>query len=255
MGAGTGGSSLFYLASLSHADVCLKRSLLLSKLREKKEESWGPGKSVNPQHQNLSPRPAYSPASRKPKARPIGLQARPRHFHSLRDVRRHFQQRFLLSQPLQPFRSRLHPARTLGPVSPPLAKQAPNSRFTARTLPRPRGLGNPCFVARFANGDAADVPNGGRWRTLAVAPNGEPSTAICCLPATTAAATLPRPLPAHPPRTPANCCTGDRTVPVREQQQRPEQRVPSAAAAASYCRLRQIVHRGSDVLHDCVAAK
>ena len=56
MGAGTGGSSLFYLASLSHADVCLKRSLLLSKLREKKEESWGPGKSVNPQHQNLSPR-------------------------------------------------------------------------------------------------------------------------------------------------------------------------------------------------------
>ena len=66
---------------------------------------------------------------------------------------------------------------------------------------------------------------------------------------------LSRPLPACPPRAPADCCTGGRTVPMRAAEATFGAARPSATATACDCRLRQIVHRSSDVLHDCVAAK
>ena len=66
---------------------------------------------------------------------------------------------------------------------------------------------------------------------------------------------LSRPLPACPPRAPADCCPGGRTVPVRAAAATFGAARPSATATPCDCRLRQIVHRSSDVLHDCVAAK
>ena len=58
---------------------------------------------------------------------------------------------------------------------------------------------------------------------------------------------LSRPLPACPPRAPADCCTGGRTVPVRAAAAVFAAPRPSATASACDCRQRSILRRSSNV--------
>ena len=135
------------------------------------------------------------------------------------------------------------------------AKYAPSSGFTPRTHPLPRGYGNSCFFARSVVCHVCRIAIGDRGRRKAVAPKTEPCTASCCLHATTAGATIVAPIASAPATSSRQLLHGRSNGACEGAAAAFAAAWPSTAAAACDCRLRLIVHRCSDVLHESFAAK
>ena len=135
------------------------------------------------------------------------------------------------------------------------AKYAPSSGFTARTHPLNRGHGNSRSFARFVVCHVYRIAIGPRGSRKAVAPNTEPCTASCCLHATAAGATIVAPIASAPATSSRQLLHGRSNGACEGAAAALAAARPSTAAAVCDCRLRPIVHRCSDVLHESFAAK